>query len=189
MYKKLVLSIVLICLLSSGAFGLVGQTQGFGVGADSLLLLNGSGSVYGGNSTVVGQSQLATDPGCGNVIALQTEAGILNQGASIVGSSGSLGALQNAGLGALQLQIGGLGLGLQDQDLVLSLNQDVAKNDGSGCVVAGQGGIVGQVQIVATPYGISGDAQFAGVSQYSGMGGGAGSGASISKSASVGASQ
>lgn len=187
MYKGLVLSIVLVCLFSSGAFGLVGQAESFGLSAENLILLYGGGSTYGGNTGTIGQSQLAVDPSCGNTVILQSETGILNQGASAVGLSGTLGALQSAGVAGLQWQIADLGLIDQDQSLALILSEDLAKNDGNGAVVAGQGVVIGQVQITASPSGITGDAQFAGVAQFSGIGGGTGS--TVSKDASVGASQ
>ena len=190
MYKRLMVSTVLALMFTSGAFALVGQSEYFGLGAENLVILSGGpGTAYGGNTASVGQGQLVTDSGGGNIIALQNEAGILNQGASTVGLSGALGALQSAGTAGYQWQIAGLGLGLQGQSLALNLGQDMEKNDGVGGVVAGQGVVVGQVQIVATPYGISGDAQFAGVSQFGSVGGGAGSSAVINKDLSVGANQ
>lgn len=192
MFKRSMVSTVLILMFTSGAFALVGQTEYFGLGAENLVILSGGpGTASGGNTASVGQGQLATDTGGGNIIAMQNEAGILNQGTSAVGLSGALGALQSAGAGGEQWQLVGLGLGLglQGQNLALLLGQDMEKNDGVGGTVAGQGVVVGQVQIVATPYGISGDAQFAGVSQFGSIGGGAGSSAVINKDLSVGANQ
>lgn len=190
MFKRSMVSAVVILMFTSGAFALVGQAEYFGLGAENLVILSGGpGTAYGGNTASIGQGQIATDSSGGNIIAMQNEAGILNQGTSAVGLSGALGALQSAGAGGEQWQLAGLGLGLQGQSLALLLGQDMEKNDGVGGTVSGQGVVVGQVQIVATPYGISGDAQFAGVSQFGSIGGGAGSSAVVNKDLSVGANQ
>ncbi len=189
MFKSLIISTMLVLLLSCSGYADIGQTQGFNTGSDNLVLLSGNGSAFGGNNSVIGQSQVAINPACGNVIVLQGETGILNQGVTAVGSSGVLGAIQSLGALGQQLQLADLCPILQNQNLGILLHQELVKDDGAGGVVAGQGAVVGQVQIAATPYGISGSAQFTGIAQFDSIGGGPGSCSTISKDMAVGANQ
>ena len=189
MYKGFVVSIAVVFLMSSGAFAAIGQTEGFGVGASNLvLLLGGPGAAYGGNVGMVGHGQQATDGGWGT-IAMQNEAGILNQGASAVGTSGLLGIAQGAGVAGQQWQLADGGLGLQGQDIDLNLAQELLKLDGVGGVLGAQGAVVGQVQIIVGPYGVSGDAQFVGAAQFGAVGGGPGATNTITGGLSIGADQ
>lgn len=187
MYKGFVVSIAFV-LMSSGAFAAIGQAEGFGVGASNLvLLLGGPGAVYGGNVGMVGHGQQATD-GWGT-IAMQNEAGILNQGASAVSTFGPLGVAQDAGAAGQQWQLAAGGLGLQGQDIDLYLAQELFKLDGVGGVLGAQGAVVGQVQIIVGPYGVSGDAQFVGAAQFGAVGGGPGATSTITEGLSIGADQ
>lgn len=188
MYKGFVVSIAFIFLMSSGAFAAIGQAEGFGAGASNLVLLQGGpGAVYGGNVGMVGHGQQATD-GWGT-IAMQNEAGILNQGASAVSIFGPLGIAQGAGAAGQQWQLAAGGLGLQGQDIDLYLTQDLFKLDGVGGVLGAQGAVVGQVQIIVGPYGVSGDAQFVGAAQFGAVGGGPGATSTITEGLSIGADQ
>ena len=191
MYKGgFVVCIVFVFLMSSGAFAAIGQAEGFGVDASNLiLLLGGSGAVYGGNIGMVGHGQQATD-GVSATIAMQNEAGILNQGATAVSTFGLLGIAQDAGAVGQQWQLAAGGLGLQGQVLDLYLAQELLKLDGVGGILGAQGAVVGQVQIIVSPYGVSGDAQFVGAAQFGGIGGGPGAATStITEGLSIGAGQ
>lgn len=189
MYKGFVVSIAFVLLMSSGAFADIGQAEGFGVGASNLvMLLGGPGAVYGGNVGMVGHGQQAADGSLGT-IAMQNEAGILNQGASAVSTFGLLGIIQDAGAVGQQWQLAAGGLGLQGQILDLYLAQELLKLDSVGGVLGAQGAVVGQVQIIVSPYGVSGDAQFVGVAQFGAVGGGPGATSTLTEGLSIGAGQ
>lgn len=169
MYKGLVTSILFVLCLSPVAFSNVGQADNFQINAENMIYLNGGPSLaIGGNSITVGQIQVAATPGLDFKIAIQADMGILNQGASAVSFSAIMGAAQKAGIIGQQTQTDNAGTIEQEQNAGWNLEQDVNKNDGIGGIIAGQGVILGQIQIIANRNGISGNVNISGATQLEG---------------------
>ena len=163
MFRKILLSAVVILLLSSGAFANIGQVQGFSIGAfNKVKIVGGFGSAVGGNMLKVGQRQTASKPRLGSAAIKQ--GGILTQHARVRGRGGTIGVVQNASVDGSQHQfIGGRRRGshTQGQSLNLSLNTIARKpRGGIGRVVGSQSFVGGQSQRQATRGGFSASSQF-----------------------------
>jgi hypothetical protein len=167
MRKVLSIFVLLILLPVCTSFGAVGDAQGFLIDAqNSAILLTGPGVAQNTNLAVVGQSQGSSNPYQG-LTALQSETGVLVQGAYIGSMGGAFGVGQAANVLAGQLQtVGGLGGPLiQDQFLNGSFAQDVARAGGIGAALGVQGFIGVQVQLIVTPEGVSKNVQYLGLGQ------------------------
>lgn len=175
MLKVFSLFAVVILFLSSGAFAVINQAEGFSIDA-----FNGVGRVgaaswaEGGDMVMVGHSQEAHVPYRGGV-AIQDETGILTQSASAVGTGGATFVSQDASIKGLQDQLiaGYRGSLIKEgQSLNLNLGQEVHKFGGIGGAVGAQGFVGGQNQIAASPGQFSAESQFVGAVQYAAVSGG-----------------
>lgn len=190
MYKGLVVCLSFILSLSTGAFGIIGQNEGFEISENNQVFLLGSPSVgFGGNSAIVGQSQTAANLGFNFTIAAQNEIGILNQVTGAVTSSAIINGTQEANLVGQQNQAANSKSSTQEQNQALNLAQDINKSQGIGGAIIGQGGLIAQIQMTANSSGINGDVQFTGVSQFSGINGGLGSHIAVNNNSVIGITQ
>ena len=176
MLRRFALSVVIILLLSSGAFAFIGQVEGFSIEANNLVGRAGRcGSAEGGNMLVAYHEQMEYDA-CSDTIAIQKEGGVLGQCASAVGRGGRSGVGQEASVCGLQGQLA-TNPQMQGQVLSVSLGQKACKSGGVGGAEGAQGFVGGQSQIISSPTGTSTESQFVGVAQYSAVSGGRGSSA------------
>lgn len=171
MVRVLAFSVILILLPVCTSFGAIGQAQGFLlVGENGAMLAGGPlGAAQNTNVAVVGHNQESTDP-YHFVTSLQSENGVLVQGAYAVGMNGLVGVAQVGKVLGGQLQDGGLGI--QDQFLNTNFGQDVAKVGGIGAALGVQGFIGVQVQLIVSPHGASTNVQYLGIGQVDSVGGG-----------------
>ena len=176
MLRKFSLFVVVILLLSSGAFADIGQVQGFSIGALNLVgRCGGTGSAKGGNIAIVNQSQEVHKPFFG-ISARQEEKGILVQCGSAGGAGGISGVAQRATVQGLQGQLTQrFGPTVQGQCLNVGLGQVAIKAGGVGGAVGAQGFVGSQSQTITTPRMTSTESQFVGAVQYSAVSGGIGS--------------
>jgi hypothetical protein len=177
MLRKILLSaVVILLLLSSGAFADIGHVQGFSIGALNLVgRSGGTGSAKGGNILMVGHSQEVQKPFFG-ISARQGEKGILVQFGSARGTGGVSGVAQCATVQGLQGQLTGrFGPTVQGQCLNVGLGQVAIKAGGVGGAVGAQGFVGSQSQTITTPRMTSTESQFVGAAQYSAVSGGIGS--------------
>lgn len=176
MLRGFSLSVVVILLLSSGAFAAIGQAEGFSIGALNIVQrVGGAGWAEGGNLVMVGHSQKVHAAG---TAAIQKETGILTQGARAVGLCGATKIQQNASVEGLQSQLvvlGKHGFQAQGQSLTVGLDNVVRKAGGIGGAVGAQGLVGAQNQVMITPNGTSANSQFVGVAQFASVSGGPGS--------------
>lgn len=172
MPKKFLISVLVILLLSSGAFAGIGQVQGFSIGAVNMVKrVGGPGSAESLNIAIVGHKQKAGSFCCGSV-AMQKEVGILGQYASVDGRGGKSFVLQGATVQGLQGQlVVGRGPKAQGQSLNMSLGQLTVKNGGVGGAIGVQGFVGYQTQRIDTPRTKSTQSQFVGAVQYSNISG------------------
>lgn len=184
--------IAFVCVLSSGAFAVVGQAQNFHLGAGNAATLTGegTGAVASTNLATVINTQDATNAS-GHIRLLQLEAGSLVQGASAAGMSGIFSVGQGGEAVGAQLQIVPtyFDLGTQVQNLDAVLGQDVLKIGGLGSALGIQSFIGCQVQFIITPFGMSANVQYVGVVQGDAIGGGPDSTMMISEGVSFEAGQ
>ncbi|MBA7698205.1 hypothetical protein ES703_106880 [subsurface metagenome] len=171
MLKRFTLSVVIILLLSSGAFALVGQAEGFSIEASNLVGRRGGvGSAQGGNMLTAYHDQVGFDARTGT-IAIQQEGGVLGQTATAAGVGGRSGVGQEALVCGLQGQLA-TNPQIQGQVLGVRLGQGAYKSGGVGGAVGGQAFVGGQSQILCSPTGTSAQSQFVGAGQYSAVSGG-----------------
>ena len=174
MLRRFALSVVIILLLSSGAFAFIGQVEGFSIEANNLVGRAGRhGSAEGGNLLAAYHEQMGYDA-CRGTIAIQKEGGVLGQYASAVGRGGRSGVGQEASVSGLQGQLA-TNPQMQGQVLGVRLGQEAHKSGGIGGAVGVQGFVGGQSQRISSPTGTSTESQFVGVVQYSAVSGGRGS--------------
>lgn len=175
MRKVLGVSLILIFLPVSVCFGVVGQAEGFLIGAENgVLLASGpAGSADSTNIAAVGHNQRSTDR-YNFVTALQSENAMLVQGAYAAGLTGGFAVGQTANALGGQLQaVGGGGLGIQDQLLKANFDQYVANIGGGIGAALGIQAFAGlQVQLIISPYGASTNVQYLGLGQVDKVGGG-----------------
>jgi len=184
MLRRFALSVVIILLLSSGAFAFIGQVEGFSIGAANLVARSGGfGSAEGGNMLAAYHEQVGYDA-CSGTIAIQKEGGVLGQAATAVGVCGTTGVGQEAEVFGLQGQLA-TNPQMQGQVLGVSLGQTAYKDGGVGGAEGAQGFVGGQSQIISSPTGTSTESQFIGVAQYSAVGGGPHSDAVASNEADI----
>lgn len=179
MLRKLLFSIAVVLLLSSGVLACIGLTpasignaQNFGIDALNIVKAGGCiGSAEGSNIVMVGHAQEAYDVASGTS-ALQEETAILTQSGSVVGKRGSAAVVQTAQANGTQEQLVGLnhlGIGTSSQSQSLGVNLDMLTKNakGIGGAVGAQSFVGAQSQIEITPNGMSSQTQFVGVAQFS----------------------
>jgi len=181
MHRKFILSVIVILLLSSGAFAcvgqpccfsIIGQAEGFSIGASNVVgRFGGVGSAEGGNMVMVGHAQEAYDV-AGGTAALQEETAILTQSASSAGMGGASGVVEEAIINGSQGQDIGLGIRAEGQSLEVGLNTITSQAGSIGGAVGAQGFVGAQNQMEITPNGISAGSQFVGAAQFSAVSGG-----------------
>jgi hypothetical protein len=170
MLRRFTISVVIVLLLCSGAFALIGQAEGFSIGAVNVVERSGGhGSAEGGNMLTVNQQQMVGNP-CRGTVAIQQEGGVLGQCAIADGSRGTTGVVQEAEVCGLQGQHASKPQ-MQGQLLGVTLEQSAYKDGGVGSAVGGQGFVGGQSQIISSPHGTSAESQFVGAVQYTAVSG------------------
>lgn len=172
MRRKLLLSVVVMLLLCSGAYAAVGQAEGFSINAFNTVGRFGLiGSAEGSNITMVGHSQETHDVFSGTS-ALQNETAILTQSASAAGRGGAGIVDQQANAGGSQGQMAGFGARTQGQALNVSLDSFNGNFGGIGGGIGAQAFVGSQNQLEITPSGMSSSAQFIGAAQFNAVSGG-----------------
>jgi hypothetical protein len=194
MHRKFLLSVAVILLLSSGAlavvgrpggFSVVGQAEGFSIGALNVVgRFGGVGSAEGGNMVMVGHSQEAHDV-AGGTAALQEETAILTQSASSAGRGGASGVVEEAVINGSQGQDIAPGMRAEGQSLEVGLNTVTSQAGSIGGAVGAQGFVGAQHQMEITPRGISAGSQFVGAAQFSAVSGGPWSGVVVNNGLDV----
>jgi hypothetical protein len=171
MLKKLTFSVVVVLLLSSGAFAFIGQVEGFSIEACNLVGRSGGvGSAQGGNMLTAYHDQVGFDA-CTGTIAIQQEGGVLGQTATAAGAGGRSGVGQEAEVCGLQGQLA-TNPQMQGQVLGVRLGQAASKSSGVGGAVGGQTFVGEQSQTILSLHGTSVQSQFVGAGQYSAVSGG-----------------
>jgi hypothetical protein len=181
MNRKFIFSVVVVLLLSSGAFAcigcpggfsVIGQAEGFSMDASNVIgRFGGVGSAEGGNMVMVGHAQEAHDI-AGGTAALQEETAILTQSASSAGMGGASGVVEEAIINGSQGQNIGPGMRAEGQSLEVGLNTITSQAGSIGSAVGAQGLVAAQNQMEITPNGISAGSQFVGAAQFSAVSGG-----------------
>ena len=167
MLRSFSLSVAVILLLSSGAFATIGQAEGFSIGAfNRVQRVGGAGWAESGNMVMVGHGQRAYSKG---TAAVQRQAGVLLQGARVVGLGGATKVLQKASVDAGQGQIVAgrrPGIQMQGQSLTVGLDNVIRKTGGIGTAMGAQRFIGSQRQAIITPSGRTGNYQTVGAAQF-----------------------
>lgn len=183
MLRKLLFSMVVLLLLSSGALAAIGHAQGFSLDALNIVKRAGCvGSAEGSNIVMVGHAQEAYDAATGTA-AFQEETAILTQSGSAVGLGGKTAVVQKANAEGAQEQLVGpgvvvcgsiIGSGIRSQDQSLGVDLDMLTKNakGIGGAVGAQGFVGAQSQMEITPNGMSAASQYIGAAQFSAVSGG-----------------
>ena len=173
MHKGLGVFLILIFLPVYASFGALGQAQGFLLGAENgALLVDGPiGVAQNTNIVVVAHNQQSNDP-YHFATALQSEGGVLLQGAYVVGMDGLFGVGQAAKVLGGQLQTVGGGPEIQNQFLNANFAQEVVRVGGIGAALGVQGFVGVQVQLIISPHGASTNVQYLGIGLVDKVGGG-----------------
>jgi hypothetical protein len=175
MRKGLFVFLILIFLPVYASFGSLGQAQGYLLDAQNGAALAGGplGAAQNTNVALVGQNQQSNNP-YSFVTALQSENGMLVQGAYAVGADGLFGVNQHANVLGSQLQAPGVGggLGIQNATLDGAFTQELIRAGGIGAAVGIQNFTGLQVQMIISPHGASANAQYLGLGIADGIGGG-----------------
>lgn len=155
MCSRLFLSATLILMWTSAAPAAIQQAQGVGIGGVNSIALADTGVVSSVNFNTTDQMQTSSSHG-GLVTALNYQVGVLGQAAGLGGMGGVMGIHQD-GSGLLnQSQVqGGYDLGSQFQNAVIGLNDNLTRLSGVGTALALQAFMGAQVQVLASPFGIS----------------------------------
>lgn len=175
MRKVIGVCLILAFLPVCASFGAIGQAQGYLLGGENGVALAGgpTGAAQNMNIGLVAQNQRSNNPySC--VTALQSENGMLIQGAYAVGMNGLFGVGQTANVLGAQLQAVGdnPSLGLQSQLLQPTLGQYLLRDGGIGAAVGIQEFVGLDVQLIISPYGASTNVAYAGVGTFGSVGGG-----------------
>lgn len=184
MLRKLLFSMAVILVLSSGAFACIGlipasigNAQGFGIDAVNIVQRTGCvGSAEGSNIVMVGHAQEAYDTARGTA-ALQEETAILTQSGSAAGLGGKTAVVQTANVEGSQNQqvergFWSPGIRSEGQSLGVDLDMLTTNAKGIGGAIGAQGFVGAQSQIVITPNGMSAASQYIGAAQFSAVSGG-----------------
>lgn len=175
MRKVIGVCLILVFLPVCASFGAVGQVQGYLLAGQNGALLAGgpAGGAQNMNVGLVAQNQRSNNP-YSFVTALQSQNGMLIQGAYAVGMNGLFGVGQTANVLGTQLQTVGAGpsLGLQSQLLQPTLDQYLVRNGGIGAAVGIQEFVGLDVQMIISPYGASTNVAYAGIGLFGSIGGG-----------------
>lgn len=195
MFRWLSIVISVVLLLSSAGFAGINQHEDYGIGLKNGACVVGSGSACNLNLVGFVQSQKASDL-CSRSRACQIEGAIIGQCAGAWGQCAAAGVCQAATISGCQGQSldacrsrCSYALATQDQNLNLSLRQNVSTHGGPGGAFGAQGAFVAQHQTMVTPRGIGTQSQFVGVVQTGAVSGGPGSNASVYQSVNVTTSQ
>jgi len=186
MLRSFSLSVGVFLLLSPCVLAAIGQAEGFSINAFNMVQrVGGAGWAESGNMVMFGHGQRAYATG---TAAIQREAGILIQGARVVGIGGETTVLQNASVSGLQGQIVSSqipGTQVQGQSLTVGLNNGVLKAGGIGGAVGAQGFVGAQSQFMATPNGTVANYQAVGVAQLATVSGGPGSNVEVNNTLDI----
>jgi hypothetical protein len=185
MSKRISILMVTV-LLSSAAFAVDVQTQGFNMTGLNGAALSGDGAASNNNALTLLNSQLNTN-NVSHDTTYQGAAGSLIQSAGAVGMGGlfNVGQAGNAMGGQVQLP----SLGTSIQDLSADLYQDVFKVGGTGTALGLQTFVGIQTQLSFNPYGGSANIQSIGTTLYNAASGGPNSGVEIGGGSTIGVGQ
>lgn len=173
MFKQFVGAIVVAVVLTSGAWGFVGQEQGFNIGAANIIQWpTGIGSATTSHDAMFGHEQTAvgTWP---SASGQQKETGIFTQTSSATG--GPTFVAQNAKAEGTQQQATGVWsqpTNSQGQQAGVDFSTVIAKPGGAGAATATQGFVGGQVHTLVTPGTFSTESQVLGATEYASVVGG-----------------
>ncbi|MFQ6035207.1 MAG: hypothetical protein ACE5NM_05090 [Sedimentisphaerales bacterium] len=158
MFKRIVLTVAVILLLSSGAFAIY-QHKDFVLFSENIVERSGAiGLQYNSNLLPFSNIQINRDIGSGS-IAMQVDRAIIGQRAGAWGLGGTSGTGQ-MGLGmGYQNQIVGHPAVVQQQDLGLGFAETMYKAGGIAGATGLQHSIAGRTQIAITPDDISRQSQ------------------------------
>ena len=165
MLRKFLLSVVVVLLLSSGAFADIGLTQSFEIGElNKVKVVGGFGKGYGRNYLEIGQRQVESKACLGSAAIKQ--GGIFTQHARVRARSGEVGVVQDASVKGSQNPFIGHGHGrrvsqTQGQSLSLDFNTIARKPfNAVGRVKGSQSFVGGQSQKQTYRGGFSASSQF-----------------------------
>lgn len=169
MFRKFLLFVIVVSLLSSAASAGIGYVQGFSIAG-----LNNAKTVgcYGfdqacaSNSATVGQSYSAYDRCIGS--ASMNQGGALMQNAKAYGLGMPNEVVQNASVSGTQGQTmtgGWHGFNSQGQNLTLNLNTNAQKTSNLGGAIGSQSFAGGQSQTQTTRQGFNTSSQFVNAGQ------------------------
>ena len=155
MHNRLCLSATLILMLASLAPAAIQQSQGVGIDGVNSIALADTGVVSSVNFNATDAMQTSSGHG-GLVTALNYQVGVLGQAAGLGGMGGIMGIHQEGSglLNQTQAQ-GGYNLGTQFQNAAIGLNDNLTRLSGVGTALALQAFMGAQVQVLASPFGIS----------------------------------
>jgi len=158
MRKRLTVCVALVLLMVSvSQAGLLANYQSFGIAQQNQAAVLGNGFAASAEMFGVNQLQRGSDV-TGLVRTVQAEAGVLALGAGAASLDGIFTVTQDSSIGGYQDQQtnGPSNLGIQLQGLRTDLNQTIGASHNSMGMAFGLQTVVGvQVQITATPYGVS----------------------------------
>jgi hypothetical protein len=173
MEKVFVVSTTLILLLTSGTFA-IDQIQSFDIYSSNVGTVTGAGTgtATSVNFIPVTNAQEATD-GSGQIKVVQTGIGAVVQGGSAVGTFGLYGYDQGLNFVGDQWQTFSdlLSLGLNSQNIIADVGQNILTVGSLGSAMALQNLMAGQNQLIITPYGVSVDIQCLGIGLVDSIGG------------------
>jgi len=163
MLRKFLLSVVVVLLLSSGAFADIGLTQSFEIGElNKVKVVGGFGKGYGRNYLEIGQRQVESKACLGSAAIKQ--GGIFTQHARVRARSGEVGVVQDASVKGSQNPFIGHGRRVsqtQGQSLNLNFNTIARKPfNAVGRVKGSQSFVGGQSQKQTYRGGFSASSQF-----------------------------
>ena len=190
MHRKFLISMVVILMLTTGAFADIGQIECFSIGSLNIVRRSGMvGSARGRNMVDISHSQQVHKPYY-SVTARQKEEGVLVQRAATKGDGGASGLKQRATVQGEQGQKAKpYGSNAQDQVLNVKLKQVAMKKGGVGFTEGTQSFIGSQSQTITTPRVTSTEKQTVEVEQYSLVSGRSGSEGKVVNTVNVEMSQ
>jgi hypothetical protein len=191
MQRECLLSGIIVLLAASGAWAVIGQAQGFEIGATNFVPWGGGvGSAQGSHQVRIGQEQRMATSYCGPV-ALQKETGVFIQRATASGA-GSSTVRQKAEIEGAQGQIAGdwsQPVHVQGQHMGVGFTTRIDMPSGSGAASGTQRFLGDQTQTVLTPAGRSTESQVLRATEYAAVVGGPNADPTVKNSLNVQLSQ
>lgn len=173
MFKKLVTLVVVLVILSvaSTSQAVIGQDQGFSIGAFLDVLRCGPGNATDSINTTIDQQQQAADL-TSNSLGLQNETAILVGSGTAVGICGMGSVDLNVGTGGCQEQLVTPNATAQEQGVGAGIGLAVS-NFGLGSAVGSAGLVENQTQVASSPTSTAIQNNFLGVTSFASASGNA----------------